>query len=467
MTKQEDPSITAAHRRPFDERFGAGKQLRDAVSRESLAEFSVGDRDPIAIFDETNKGRLPSLIPIRRQRMSQSPFAFLRGAAALMAVDLARQPSPGINVQACGDCHLMNFGAFLSPEGNALFDINDFDETLPDVDFTADLKRLAASFAVAALAAGDGDKSARRIAKNVALAYHERMTKLARLSPLEAWHSRINLTHEAEGLFDDDLAKKLRLAAAQKHADREEDANFPHIARDPANGEWRIKDNPPLIYHVPDKEDPSIHVDIRAVFAGVVGTLAPEVATLLARYQLADFGLQGGGRRQRRHLLRDRTVRDDGRRSAVPADQGGAPFRDGAPAGEALAGPAGRARRFRPAHHASRDRSVPGLDDRPGVGPAVLCPAPEELPARLDQRIVGDEGAAAICDAVRTHAGARPRALRRRRDDLGLYGPQRGLRGCDRLLRHALRRAKQKGFRGLRGGGGRREASRGARGKRP
>ena len=288
MTKQEDPSVTAEHRRPFDERFGAGRKLRDAVSRENLAECKIGDRDPIAIFDETNKGRLPALVPIRRERMSQSPFAFLRGAAALMAFDLARQPSPGIKTQACGDCHLMNFGAFLSPEGNALFDINDFDETLPDVDFTADLKRLAASFAVAALAAGDGDKSARRIAKNVALAYRERMAKLARLSPLEAWHSRINLTHEGDGLFDDELAKKLRLAAAQKHADREEDANFPHIARDPATGDWRIKDNPPLIYHVPEKEDPSIHVDIRTVFAGVVSTLAPEVATLLARYQLAD-----------------------------------------------------------------------------------------------------------------------------------------------------------------------------------
>jgi uncharacterized protein (DUF2252 family) len=288
LTKQEDPSVTAEHRRPFDERFGAGRKLRDAVSRENLAECKIGDRDPIAIFDETNKGRLPALVPIRRERMSQSPFAFLRGAAAVMAFDLARQPSPGIKTQACGDCHLMNFGAFLSPEGNALFDINDFDETLPDVDFTADLKRLAASFAVAALAAGDSDKSARRIAKNVALAYSERMAKLARLSPLEAWQSRINLTQEGEGLFDADLAKKLRLAAAQKPADRQEDANFPHIARDAATGARRIKDNPPLIYHVPENEDPSIHVDIPAVFTGVVDTLAPEIATLLARYKLAD-----------------------------------------------------------------------------------------------------------------------------------------------------------------------------------
>jgi uncharacterized protein (DUF2252 family) len=288
MMKQVDPAVAAAHRRPFDERFEAGKQLRGAVSRESLGEFSAGDRDPIAIINETNKGRLPALVPIRRQRMAQSPFAFLRGAAALMAVDLAGQPSPGIRAQSCGDCHLMNFGAFLSPEGNALFDINDFDETLPDVDFTVDLKRLAASFAVAALAAGDSDKTARRIAKNVALAYRERLAKLARLSPLEAWHSRINLTHEADGLFNDALAKKLRLAAAQKHADRQEDANFPHVARDPATGDWRIEDNPPLIYHVPQQEDPSIHVDIPAVFASVTSTLAPEVATLLARYKLAD-----------------------------------------------------------------------------------------------------------------------------------------------------------------------------------
>jgi uncharacterized protein (DUF2252 family) len=288
LTKQADPAIAAAHRRPFDERFGAGKQLRGAVSRESLADFSAGDRDPVAIFDETNKGRLPALLPIRRQRMAQSPFAFLRGAAALMAVDLAAQPSPGIKVQACGDCHLMNFGAFLSPEGNALFDINDFDETLPGVDFTVDLKRLAASFAVAALAAGDSDKAARRIANNVATAYSERMSKLARLSPLVAWHSRINLALEANGLFEEGLARKLRLAAEQKHADREEDANFPHIARDPATGEWRIKDNPPLIYHVPDHEDPSIHVDIPSVFEGVKNTLAPEVATLLARYKLTD-----------------------------------------------------------------------------------------------------------------------------------------------------------------------------------
>ena len=92
---------------------------------------------------------MPELVPVRYERMLANPFAFLRGAAAVMAEDLRRQPTTGIPVQACGDCHLMNFGAFATPEQNILFDINDFDETLLGVDFTADLKRLAASVAVA------------------------------------------------------------------------------------------------------------------------------------------------------------------------------------------------------------------------------------------------------------------------------------------------------------------------------
>ena len=98
--------------------------------------------------------RIPELLPIRYQRMAVSPFTFLRGAAAVMATDLGRIPRVGIPAQACGDCHLMNFGAFDTPEGKVLFDINDFDETLPGADFTADIKRLVASVAVAALDAG-------------------------------------------------------------------------------------------------------------------------------------------------------------------------------------------------------------------------------------------------------------------------------------------------------------------------
>ena len=128
--------------------------------------------------------------------MTADPFAFLRGAAAVMATDLAHQPLAGVPVQACGDCHLMNFGAFNSPEDNILFDINDFDETLPGVDFTVDVKRLAASVAVAANAAHMSGKQARSLAASTVTDYREHMFALRELSPREIWHTKIDLEHE-------------------------------------------------------------------------------------------------------------------------------------------------------------------------------------------------------------------------------------------------------------------------------
>src|SRR6266513_4920094 len=135
------------------ERYKQGTRLRKKSPREAHAELrGPADRDAVAILAQTDRMRLPELVPVRYQRMLVSPFTFLRGAAAVMAEDLRHQPRAGIAVQACGDCHLMNFGAFATTEENVVFDINDFDETLAGVDFTVDLKRLAASVAVAALA---------------------------------------------------------------------------------------------------------------------------------------------------------------------------------------------------------------------------------------------------------------------------------------------------------------------------
>src|SRR5271167_2787144 len=163
MSTQADGKIRISA--PRAERYSAGKALRDVISRESHADCPPGsERDPVAILGESDALRLPNLLPIRYQRMSQSAFTFLRGAAAVMAHDLAQLPQLGVHVQACGDCHLMNFGAFHTPEGRVLFDINDFDETLPGVDFTVDLKRLAASVAVAVLATKSSKKRARATA---------------------------------------------------------------------------------------------------------------------------------------------------------------------------------------------------------------------------------------------------------------------------------------------------------------
>src|SRR4029077_2021925 len=153
-----------------------------------------------AILAQTDRMRVPELVPVRYERMLVSPFTFLRGAAAVMAEDLRHQPSAGIAVQTCGDCHLMNFGAFATPEQNILFDINDFDETLPGVDFTADLKRLASSLAVAAFAANLSKKRARAIAASGVEAYRTRVRSLAKLSPLEVWYSKVELAREVENI---------------------------------------------------------------------------------------------------------------------------------------------------------------------------------------------------------------------------------------------------------------------------
>src|ERR1700758_2469429 len=133
-----------------EQRAAAGKELRAKVSRESHAGWQPHKQrpNPVKILMDSSKGRMKELLPIRYGRMLQSPFAFFRGAAAIMAEDVAHTPSTGIRVQACGDCHLVNFGGFATPERRIIFDINDFDETLP-APWEWDLKRLAASFVIA------------------------------------------------------------------------------------------------------------------------------------------------------------------------------------------------------------------------------------------------------------------------------------------------------------------------------
>src|SRR5712672_1734006 len=183
------------------ERYEHGTRLRKKAPREEHADLhGPADRNPVAILVETDRTRVPELVPVRYERMLAGPFPFLRGAAAVMAEDLRYQPTVGIAVQACGDCHLMNFGAFDSPEQNILFDINDFDETLPGVDFTADLKRLAASVAVAALAANVSKRRAKAIEATSVKAYRWHMAILSKISPLEIWHSKVDLAREVEGI---------------------------------------------------------------------------------------------------------------------------------------------------------------------------------------------------------------------------------------------------------------------------
>src|SRR5579862_2597208 len=172
----------------------AARALRERVPRSSHAAWQPppGRRDPVELLTEQERDRAPELLPIRHERMRASPLAFLRGAAAVMAADLASTPASGLRVQACGDAHLLNFGIYATPERRLVFDVNDFDETLP-APFEWDLKRLAASFVIAARWRGFRPKQAREMAVQVASSYRESMRKRADTGVLEAWYSRITL----------------------------------------------------------------------------------------------------------------------------------------------------------------------------------------------------------------------------------------------------------------------------------
>jgi uncharacterized protein (DUF2252 family) len=275
------------------ERYEHGIRLRRKASRQKHADLhGPNERDAVAILARGDRTRVPELVPVRYKRMLVSPFAFLRGAAAVMAEDLRHQPATGITVQACGDCHLMNFGAFATPEENILFDINDFDETLPGVDFTVDLKRLAASVAVAALAAKFSNKRARATAAATVEAYRTRMRALAKLSPLENWHSRIELRNEIRQVNDRALRRQLHAILTKAGKRLEQDDNFPHLVK---GRQARIADKPPLIYHFSHMRDPRHRVNAERMFAAYQKCLPPERLCLYDRYALKDMAFKAVG----------------------------------------------------------------------------------------------------------------------------------------------------------------------------
>ena len=274
-------------------RYAAGKALRQIVPRETLADFTLpANRDAAAIIAETERDRIPSLLPLRRKSMMASPHAFLRGAADVMAADLATQPAPGIRAQVCGDCHLMNFGAFISPEGHALFDVNDFDETLPNVDITIDLRRFATSVVVAALCADKSEQAARSTARAAIKAYRRTVTELAVLSPLQAWNTRVPLHDVVAKLRNRVLHEAVHAAlTAQRYEDDYAD-DFPKVTKE-AEEDWRIEDKPPRLFHLDDSLAKKFDLD--GLLAAAFANLPPHVATLLRRYRLCDIAFKAVG----------------------------------------------------------------------------------------------------------------------------------------------------------------------------
>jgi uncharacterized protein (DUF2252 family) len=266
--------------------------MRLAVPLASHAQWqaSANRRDPIDLLIESGVGRVPELLPIRYGRMMQSPFAFYRGGAAIMAADLAGLPSTGIRVQACGDCHLVNFGSFATPERRQIFAINDFDETLP-APWEWDVKRLAASFVVAGRSNGFSAGEAREAAQACARSYRERMREFSKMGVLDVWYFSIDMEAILEQMEDETtkVRGKKRLDKARDRNVLDED--FPELVTF-EGGKHRIRDNPPLIYHMQDEEAAAIEARVREAFERYRATLAEDRRVLLDHYEFKDIAMK-------------------------------------------------------------------------------------------------------------------------------------------------------------------------------
>ena len=267
------------------QRMAVGKALRTKVPRRSHGDWKppANRTDPIELLRHVDRGRLAELLPIRYARMKASPFGFFRGAAALMASDLSPTPATGLRVQACGDCHVANFGGFGSPERHLVFDINDFDETLP-APWEWDVKRLAASIVLASRELGLNERRSADAARSLVHTYRERMRDYAEMRSLEVWYSHL----DAAILVDEAKtgASKKRWQRIEKAAKRDTAVHvFPQITA-VKDGRRRIIDHPPLIYHPPQFS--LIGKRVREIFERYRRTLPEDRRVILDRYHVRD-----------------------------------------------------------------------------------------------------------------------------------------------------------------------------------
>jgi uncharacterized protein (DUF2252 family) len=231
------------------ERVARGKAARNEVPRASHADFSPGPTrpDPVALLERQAATRVPELVPIRYGRMLVSPFTFYRGAALIMADDLSRTPRSGLTTQICGDAHLMNFGVFGSPERRLVFDINDFDETFPG-PWEWDVKRLAASFAVAGRDNGFAPKDRRKVVTSLVSEYRSTMREFAAAQNLSVWYAHIDADEAMKQFAGQiDVASRKRMEANLARARTRDSTQALSKLTTVVDGERRIISDPPLI----------------------------------------------------------------------------------------------------------------------------------------------------------------------------------------------------------------------------
>ena len=270
------------------ERAARGKAERAEVPRAVHGEWSAPSarRDPVELLEEQAGSRVPELVPIRYGRMLVSPFTFYRGAAYLMAADLAGVERTGLRVQLCGDAHLSNFGAFAAPDRRLVFDLNDFDETLPG-PFEWDLKRLVASFGVAGRDLGFPVKDRRRVNLAVTRAYREAMKRLAAMKTFDLWYSRVDAEALIAQFRSQASARRRKLMKKNLAKTRAKDSlqAFAKLTTI-VDGEPRIVSDPPLIVPIEDLSDGGdIEEFARSVNRGYRRTLQGDRKHLLERFR--------------------------------------------------------------------------------------------------------------------------------------------------------------------------------------
>jgi uncharacterized protein (DUF2252 family) len=266
-----------------------GKKIRDKVPRTSQGDFSLSPKRPTILqaINAANQGRVPDLVPIRCGRMSVSPFAFYRGTADIMAHDLSFLPHTSLQVQAMGDCHLMNFGGFATPERNLIFDANDFDETLP-APWEWDIKRLATSFVLAARHNNMRETDALQMAIDMASAYRLAMAEYSQMNTLDLWYMKF----EMQDLLNKARSEKVKimLREAMDKAQKSSQEKVFYKITQSVLGSFEILDQHPLIYHPIDlvKEKKKVQQFLNFY----MNTLQDDRRFLFSQYRIVDIALK-------------------------------------------------------------------------------------------------------------------------------------------------------------------------------
>ena len=287
--------MTTNQHRTIKQRSEQGKSLRELTPRSSHGEWSAAsDRpDPVSLIEQQNIGRLDWLIPVRRWRMSASPFTFFRGSARIMAADLASTPVSGLEAQVCGDAHLANFGLYASPERQLVFDINDFDETLAG-PWEWDIKRLAASFTIAARHNGLKQEDSNKVTERTVKSYRTAMAEFAAMRTTEIWYAKLDGETFIKAADEEGREDQARKIVDKAHGKDSRDALDKHAEE--VKGKYRIRNEPPGLVPLRELSDELGKSQLLALvdiaFITYQNSVADDIKRLLGRFNPVDVALK-------------------------------------------------------------------------------------------------------------------------------------------------------------------------------